>query len=74
MHGAPYVSETLARTNGRIGRSWGCPALRTAIAARVIDTIQGGGVVFAYYPDQAWLRESEFLNCTGAPAPTLATR
>ena len=74
MHGAPYVSGAFVAAQGRIGRSWGCPALRTAIAAKVIDTIRGGGVVFSYYPDSNWLRTSRFLNgCGDAPA-TLATR
>ena len=62
MHGAPYVSEQFAATQGRIGRSWGCPALRTAVAAKVIDTIRGGGVIFSYYPDQEWLQTSRFLK------------
>ena len=62
MHGAPYVSAELAATQGRIGRSWGCPALRPAIAAKVIDRIRGGGVVFSYYPDQEWLKTSKFLR------------
>ena len=66
MHGAPYVNEQLAATQGRIGRSWGCPALRTAIAAKVIDRIRGGGVIFSYYPDQEWLKSSRFLNCGAA--------
>ena len=65
MHGAPYVNEQLAATQGRIGRSWGCPALRTAIAAKVIDTIRSGGVVFSYYPDQEWLQTSKFLKGCG---------
>ena len=74
MHGAPYVSAQFVAAQGRIGRSWGCPALRTAIAAKVIDTIRGGGVIFSYYPDSNWLRTSRFLNgCDTAPA-TLATR
>ena len=63
MHGAPYVDSHLAATQGRIGRSWGCPALRPAIATRVIDRIRGGSVIFSYYPDQEWLRESRFLKC-----------
>ena len=63
MHGAPYVNAALASTQGRIGRSWGCPALREAVARDVIDTIRGGGVVFSYYPDSDWLRSSRFLNC-----------
>jgi len=63
MHGAPYVSDEIASSQGRLGRSWGCPALREAIAHEVIDTVRGGGVVFSYYPDQAWLNSSRFLNC-----------
>jgi hypothetical protein len=63
MHGAPYVNASLAASQGRIGRSWGCPALREAIARDVIDTVRGGGVIFSYYPDENWLRTSRFLNC-----------
>jgi hypothetical protein len=63
MHGAPYVDKSLAKSQGRIGRSWGCPALREAIARDVIDTIRGGGVIFSYYPDADWLSRSRFLTC-----------
>ena len=66
MHGAPYVSAEFARAQGRIGRSWGCPALREAIARDVINTIRGGDVVFSYYPDEQWLTTSRFLNCGSA--------
>jgi hypothetical protein len=66
VHGAPYVDANLAASQGRIGRSWGCPALREAVARRVIDTISGGGVIFSYYPDSQWLKSSRFLNgCEG---------
>ena len=66
MHGAPYVSAEIAARQGRLGRSWGCPALREAVARQVIDTVRGGGVVFSYYPDQGWLKSSRFLNGCGA--------
>lgn len=65
MHGASYVDAALAARQGRIGRSWGCPALREAIARRVIDTVRGGGVIFSYYPDADWLETSRFLNGCG---------
>ena len=74
MHGAPYVNAQLAATQGRIGRSWGCPALREAVARDVIDTIRGGGVIFSYYPDAAWLKASRFLKgCDGSAPTVLAT-
>ena len=73
MHGAPYVDAKLATSQGRLGRSWGCPALREAVARDLIDTIQGGGVVFSYYPDTHWLETSRFLNGCGTTLPVLAT-
>jgi len=62
IHGAPYVNAQTARTNGYLGRSLGCPAVRPEIARALIDAIKGGGLVFAYYPDQAWLKTSAYLN------------
>ena len=61
MHGAPYVSDDFVRAQGRLGRSWGCPALGDDVARTVIDSIKGGNLVFAYYPDQAWLNGSRLL-------------
>jgi hypothetical protein len=69
MHGARYVDAAAAARHGRLGRSWGCPALREAVAREVIDTVRGGGVIFSYYPDAAWLKTSRFLNgCEGTAA------
>jgi hypothetical protein len=62
MHGAPYVNDEAARTMGRLGRSWGCPALREGVARAVIDRVKGAGLLFAYYPDSAWLKSSKYLN------------
>ena len=73
MHGAPYVSEAIADRIGRIGRSWGCPAVRQEVARTVIDTLKGGALLFAYYPDRKWLRESPMLRCAeSAPGQTFA--
>jgi hypothetical protein len=58
IHAADYVSEEFGRRHGRLGLSWGCPALRPAVTWRVIDRIKGGSLVFAYYPDGDWLRAS----------------
>ncbi|MDH5821770.1 murein L,D-transpeptidase catalytic domain family protein [Luteimonas sp. RD2P54] len=70
MHGASYVDPEQGRKQGRLGRSLGCPALRPVVAREVIDTLKGGHLLFAYYPDQAWLRRSRFLACeAGGNAP-----
>ena len=63
IHGAPYVSEGFVAEHGRLGRSWGCPALPLGVHDAVIDRIRGGTAVFAYYPDPDWLADSAFLRC-----------
>lgn len=62
IHGASYVSPEIARAQGRLGRSLGCPAVRPAIARDLIDRIRGGSLVFAYYPDTDWLAQSRLLE------------
>jgi hypothetical protein len=62
VHAADYVTHAFATTEGRLGRSWGCPALNPAVAAKVIDVIKGGTAMFAYYPDSTWLSSSAFLD------------
>jgi len=62
VHGARYVSETVARALGRLGRSQGCPAVREEISADIIRAIKGGTLVFSYYPDRHWEQTSSFLK------------
>lgn len=63
MHGAWYVDPELAERQGRLGRSFGCPAVRDEVAEEVIDTLRDGQLLFAYYPDPEWLSSSPFLGC-----------
>ena len=72
MHGAYYVSREAVRVLGRLGRSWGCPAVRSEIAQKLIDTLRGGSAVFAYYPEQSWLSTSAFLRGGQAPSSVVA--
>lgn len=70
MHGADYVSPEFAARHGRLGRSWGCPALANAVAPQVIDRIRGGTPLFVYSPVPEWLERSAFLGaCEGGSAP-----
>jgi hypothetical protein len=73
MHGAPYVSAAIAERLGRLGRSWGCPAVRPEIARTVIDTLKGGALLFAYYPDRKWLAESPYFQCDAPSGKTVAS-
>jgi hypothetical protein len=67
MHGAPYVRPGMERL-GRLGRSWGCPAVRAAVARELIDTIKGGTLLLAYYPDAQWLQGSPFVGTCDSSA------
>jgi hypothetical protein len=59
MHGAWYVSAEHARSQGRIGRSWGCPAVSDEVAQEIIDLIKGGSFVFSYSgTDTSWRQAS----------------
>jgi L,D-transpeptidase catalytic domain len=62
MHAADYVNAATAKAQGYLGRSLGCPALRPEITKSVIDAVKGGGLLFAYYPDQHWLKTSKYLS------------
>lgn len=72
MHGAAYVSVAAIRILGRLGRSWGCPAVRPEVAHKIIDTLRGGTAVFAYYPEKSWLASSSFVR--GASSTQSASR
>jgi hypothetical protein len=53
VHGADYVNAGIVSKLGRLGRSQGCPAISPTAARRVIALIQGGTLLFAYYPSPA---------------------
>lgn len=50
IHGANYVSTTYIEQVGRIGRSFGCPALSKDDNQIVIDLIKGGSCLYIYHP------------------------
>lgn len=63
MHGAPYADPVAALRQGRLGRSHGCPAVRPQVAREMIDALRDGQLLFAWYPDPAWMAASPNLNC-----------
>jgi len=65
MHPADYASASYrAASGGRLGRSWGCPALDPAVAGPLIDRIAGGSVLFV----------DGTMQPVGAPAWQVAQR
>ncbi|MFN3324525.1 MAG: murein L,D-transpeptidase catalytic domain family protein [Bryobacteraceae bacterium] len=63
LHPADYVNEGITKRLGRLGRSWGCPAVRPAVSRRLIDTVRDGALMFAYFPQPEWLSNSKYLGC-----------
>ena len=61
IHGASYVSHEFARKHGRLGRSWGCPALPLESTKTTIDLIKGGSCLFIYARDQQYLSHSDYI-------------
>lgn len=68
MHGAWYANPDLIRSQGRLGRSQGCPALREGIARTVIDSLKHRQLVFAYADDAAFLQRGRSFACGGRTA------
>lgn len=61
VHGAWYVSQKFADATGRLGRSWGCPAVSKKMVKPIINTIKDKTLLLAYYPNQQWLDSSAYL-------------
>lgn len=51
VHAASYVSEDFVRSQGRLGRSWGCPAVAPGIIRKMLTNFKEGGVIYAYHED-----------------------
>ncbi len=72
MHGADYVSEGFIKTSGRLGRSYGCPAVRAEIAKPLIDVLRGHQYLYAYAESTTWSGTPATLGCE-MPAKLLKT-
>lgn len=48
MHGADYVSADFIARHGRLGRSWGCPAVSRSDMPRMIELLAEGGYLYVH--------------------------
>ncbi len=60
VHGAAYANPSVCKS-GRLGRSFGCPALPQALTKPIINTIKGGSVLFIYANNKEYMAKSTIL-------------
>jgi hypothetical protein len=60
VHGADYVGENAIDQIGRLGRSYGCPAVPLDMSDKVIDLIKNKTVMFINGNDHRY--NSKFLD------------
>jgi hypothetical protein len=61
IHGSPFVTGSRA-ARGQQGRTEGCPAVPMGSARRLVTLLEGGAVVFVWYPDPFFLTHSAYLD------------
>ena len=61
VHGAAYANPSIIQKNGRLGRSFGCPALPVKLNRPIIDAIKGGSVLYIYAKDKSYFDQCKFL-------------
>jgi hypothetical protein len=60
VHAADYVSQSTIKQIGRLGRSFGCPAVSPEVSDKVINTIKGGSMLYINGNDGSYT--SKLLN------------
>ncbi len=79
MHGAWYVSEDFmnsinqktGKKYGRMGLSWGCPAVSLAIAERTIPYLKNGSLILHYHPSMNSSAVKPRISAPVTKAPVL---
>lgn len=66
IHGAAYSNPSVIASSGRLGRSFGCPALPLSVSKPIINTIKNGSLLFIYADNENYLTDSPILSTQAA--------
>lgn len=61
IHGAKYASENIIKAQGRLGRSFGCPAVPVEVNKELIDLIKDKSCLFIYHDNAQYKNKTTFV-------------
>ena len=62
VHGAKYANPEFISNVGRLGRSYGCPALPTGLTQEIIDVIKNKSVLYIHSSNKKYAEESKMIR------------
>lgn len=62
MHSANYVSNSFIKSNSRLGRSQGCPAIPEELLSGIVTTIKNKSCLFIYHPSRSLNKTSTLFS------------
>lgn len=62
IHGANYCSTSIIASTGRLGRSYGCPALPRELNKPIINTIKEGTMLYIYADNKEYIAKTKVLK------------
>ena len=62
MHAAAYAEPLMIKELGRLGKSFGCPALPQNGFSFIANHIEANAILFHYYPDEIYLKNCVWLR------------
>lgn len=61
MHAADYVSNEYIKSNRRLGRSQGCPAIPAELTRQIIEMIKDKSCLFVFHPSRTYTGENKVI-------------
>ncbi|MFO0746899.1 MAG: murein L,D-transpeptidase catalytic domain family protein [Myxococcota bacterium] len=62
IHSDSYASDAYVAAHGKMGNSWGCQVVDPAVIEEFVDTVEGGALVWSWFPDPSFVAASTYLD------------